>query len=113
MLLVWPLQLEGHPGQKGELRLLRYCEFSSRSLLNLGKSQSGEALDESFEAGFADRCAALALGIQRLIVALMPEDALPATLDVAFDQIATAGVCLVIGNQIFHALPFLSLAKLF
>jgi len=112
MLLVQPLQLEGHPGQKGELRLPRYCEFSRRSLLTLGKSQSG-ALDESFEAGFADRCAALALGIQRLIVALMPEDALPATLDVAFDQIATAGVCLVIGNQIFHALPFLSLAKLF
>jgi hypothetical protein len=63
--------------------LLRYCEFSSRSFLS--RSQSGEALDESFEVGFADPCPALALGIQCLIVAFMPEDALPATLDVAFD----------------------------
>src|ERR1035441_9747338 len=106
MLLVCPLQMEGHPGQKGEVRLLRYCEFSRRSLLNFGRSQCGEALDESFKTGFADRCAALALGIHRLIVALMPEDALPAALDVAFDQITTAGVCLVIGNQVFHAFPF-------
>jgi hypothetical protein len=79
------LTLEGHPSEEGELRLLRYCEFSRRSLLNLARSQSGEALDESFEPAFADRCPALALGIQCLIVAFMPEDALPATLDVAFD----------------------------
>ena len=33
---VTAIDLEGHPGQKGELRLLRYCEFSRRSLLSLG-----------------------------------------------------------------------------